>query len=157
MSKIGITADCTCDLPEELCNALGVKLLHFYVTTETGCFKDMAEITSNNIVEYLKKSDELVLISKNRYGCYSNEVKRVLERCLGYVLPYFNIRNKEIHHQSRYKKKLKLITYFYGEFTSNDKKCIKDLVRANAINLNISKYKIYFLNNVKELINVYNN
>lgn len=64
----------------------------------------------SNVVENIKNSDELILISKCRYGCYSNQVKRILERCIGYVLPYFTIRNKEIHHKSRYNNKIKLTT-----------------------------------------------
>ena len=105
----------------------------------------------SNIVEYLKKSDELILISDCRYGCYSNDVKRVLERCIGYVLPYFTIRKNEIHHQSRYENKLELCTYFYGNITEEDKKCVYNLVKANSINLNSSKFSINYVDNLKEL------
>ena len=103
----------------------------------------------SNITESLKNSDELIIISKCRYGCYSESVKRVLERCIGYVLPYFTIRNKHIHHASRYKNKLKLTTYFYGDITDDDKGCLNNLVKANSINLNASDYE------VKEIDNVY--
>ena len=105
----------------------------------------------SNIVDYLKESDELVLISKSRYGCYSSEVKQVLERIIGYVLPYFCIRNNEIHHKSRYDKKIKLIVYFYGYIQEKDKKCITNLVKANVINLNSDSYKIEYLKDIKEL------
>ena len=105
----------------------------------------------NNLTEYLKQSDELVIISKCRYGCYSNEVKRVLERCIGYVLPHFTIRSNEIHHRSRYDKKLKLSTYFYGDIDEKDKKCVHKLVKANAINLNASSYQIKYVDNLKEI------
>lgn len=108
-------------------------------------------------VESLKESDELVIISKCRYGCYSAPVKQALERCIGYVLPYFTIRNNEIHHQSRYEKKLKLTTYFYGNITKEEKEIIENLVKANAINLETDGYKIIHLKNIKELENVYDN
>ena len=101
------------------------------------------------IIHDLEFLDELIIISKNRYGCYSESVKRVLERCIGYVLPYFTIRNKHIHHASRYKNKLKLTTYFYGDITDDDKVCLNNLVKANSINLNASDYE------VKEIDNVY--
>lgn len=104
-----------------------------------------------NIAESLKQSDELIIISKCRYGCYSFECKKVLERCIGYVLPYFTIRNNEIHHQSRYERQLKLITYFYGEITEEDKETIDKLVRANAVNLNASSYETRYIENIKEL------
>ena len=111
----------------------------------------------SNIIESLKKSDELIIISQSRYGCYSASVKKVFERCIGYVLPHFTIRNNEIHHKSRYDNKLKLTTYFYGNIKEEDKKNLKELVKANAININTSKYKINYIKNIKELKNVYFN
>lgn len=102
----------------------------------------------SDITESLKNSDELIIISKNRYGCYSETVKRVFERCIGYVLPYFTIRNKHIHHASRYKNKLKLSTYFYGDVTNEDISCINALVKANSINLNATEYKVEVIDNV---------
>lgn len=105
----------------------------------------------SNIVESIKCSDELILISKCRYGCYSSSTKKVLERCIGYVLPYFTIRNKEIHHKSRYDKKLKLYTYFYGNIEEEDKKSVDKLVKANSINLNAIDYEVNYVDNLKEL------
>ena len=105
----------------------------------------------SNIVEYLKDSDELIIISKSRYGCFSAPTKKVFERCIGYVLPHFTIRNKEIHHKSRYDTKIKLTTYFYGNITKEDKNSINTLVKANAINLNASEYEINYIKNIKEL------
>ena len=108
----------------------------------------------SNITDSLKNSDELIIISKNRFGCYSESVKRVLERCIGYVLPYFTIRDKHIHHASRYDKKLKLITYFYGDITNQDLECLDSLVKANSINLNASSYEVKILEG-KVINNVY--
>ena len=105
----------------------------------------------NNLTEHLKQSDELIIISKCRYGCYSNEVKRVLERCIGYVLPHFTIISNEIHHKSRYDKKIKLSTYFYGDIDEKDKICVHKLVKVNAINLNADSYEIKYVYNLKEI------
>lgn len=105
----------------------------------------------SNIVEYLKDSDELIIISKNRYGCYSSSTKRVLERCIGYVLPYFTIRMNEIHHQTRYDKDLKFTSYFYGDVDEADRNTIEKLVRANAVNLNASEYKVNYIDDIKEI------
>lgn len=105
----------------------------------------------SNMTELLKNSDELIIISKCRYGCYSAETKMVLERCIGYVLPYFTMRNNEIHHASRYKKQLNLKTYFYGDITDEDKLTLEKLIKANAININVKDYNITYINNKKEL------
>ena len=111
----------------------------------------------SNMAESIKNSDEFVLISKCRYGCYSNNVKRVLERCIGYVLPYFTIRNGEIHHKSRYSKNLKLCVYLYGDIDESDKKVITNLVKANGVNLNTSDLEINYIDNIEEIDNVYTN
>ena len=105
----------------------------------------------SNIVEFIKDSDELVIISKNRYGCYSASTKRVLERCIGYVLPFFTIRNGEIHHESRYEKQVKLSAYFYGDISAGDRKNLDLLIRANAINLNANSYELKCVSDLKEL------
>lgn len=126
-----------------------------------GCFscwiktpKKCIHKDSYDIVDKLKDADELVIISKCRYGCYSANIKRYLERTIGYVLPYFTLREGFIHHISRYSKKLKFSVYIYGDITNDDKKCIEDLVKANGINLNVDDYKVKYL---KELENVYIN
>lgn len=50
--KICITTDCVCDLPEEALKRYEVDLMYFYVETETGRFRDVDEITAQNIFEY---------------------------------------------------------------------------------------------------------
>lgn len=60
MKKVVITADCVCDMPEELLEQYGVKVICFYVNTEHGCFKDMEEVTSDNIVEYFRQGGTAV-------------------------------------------------------------------------------------------------
>ena len=105
----------------------------------------------SDIVRSIAKSDELVIISKCRYGCYDSKVKQVLERCIGYVLPYFTVRSNAIHHFSRYDNKIKLSCYFYGDISPKDKVCVENLVKANAINLNVSDYTIKYFENEKEL------
>ncbi|MCQ2417193.1 MAG: DegV family EDD domain-containing protein [Oscillospiraceae bacterium] len=49
--KIGITTDCVCDLPEKYISQYRIGLIHFDITTDTGCFKDREEITSHNVIE----------------------------------------------------------------------------------------------------------
>ena len=128
-----------------------------------GCFscwikhptKCMYKDEYSNITNSLQKSDELVIITKNWCGSYNDRVKRVLERCIGYVHPYFTIREGRIHHQSRYQEKIKFTVYVYGNITDNEKKTFKELVKANSINLNASHYQVIFVENVKELKNVY--
>ena len=124
-----------------------------------GCFSCWIKTPTNcvhgdcPIVDYLKNADEFIIISKSRYGCYSSNVKKILERTIGYVLPYFEMRKGFIHHKDRYSKRIKLIVYFYGIISKKDKECLENLVRANSINFNVE----YNINYLKELKNVYIN
>lgn len=104
----------------------------------------------SNLVDKLKEADEFIIISKNRYGCYSSSIKRVLERCIGYVLPYFCIRDGMIHHAPRYDHNLLLHTIFYGELTDLDKDNLYTLTKANSINLN-TNFKVSYCQNIKEI------
>lgn len=101
MKKIWITSDCTCDMPEALLEKYNVEVIHFYISTDHGCFKDTDEMTAGNVVEYfenggvkinteapavseyeeffrqeLKKSEELIhiVISSKLSNSYRNAV-----------------------------------------------------------------------------------
>ena len=91
------------------CNKYCIGCFSCWINTPTKCIL-------NDNFQYLKESNELIIINECRYGCYSTPIKRVLERFIGYVLPYFTIRNKEVHHQSGYDNRLKLTVYYYVVF-----------------------------------------
>lgn len=93
----------------------------------------------------ISKVEELLIISKATFGSYSSVVKNVLDRSIAYVLPYFTIRNGEMHHGERYHKNLKVSAAFYGEMTEAEKNTAMELVVANAVNLNGSVGEINFL------------
>ena len=50
--RICITSECVCDLPDHLLQKYNIKLLYYYIITDHGSFKDVEEITSNNVIEY---------------------------------------------------------------------------------------------------------
>lgn len=60
MNKIGICTDCICDLPEDYLEANGIDVMHFYIHTAAGRFRDGEEITSENILEYLESGETIV-------------------------------------------------------------------------------------------------
>lgn len=106
---------------------------------------------SNN-GENLLKCDDLIIISKFTYGSYSSSIKKILERSISYVEPFFTLRNGEIHHKMRTNKKLNFSIYFYGPNISNEDKIVATkLVNANMNNLNTNKPNIYFYNDYKEI------
>ena len=54
MKRVGVTAECVCDLPEDYLRAHDVDVIDFYIHTDTGRFRDGREITAGNILEYLE-------------------------------------------------------------------------------------------------------
>ena len=123
----------------------------------TGCFccwiknpgRCILEDGYENLAELYSKAEKIIIISKCCYGTYSPFVKNVLDRSIPYLLPFFKLKNNEMHHTIRYKKKLFLEVYFYGkDLTELEKNIAEKTVKANCINLNIKKFNIRFLENI---------
>lgn len=61
--RICITTDCACDLPGEYLKENAIDIVYFYIQTEHGVFKDVDEITSGNIFEYIRNGGSKTLTS----------------------------------------------------------------------------------------------
>ena len=94
---------------------------------------------------YLANADEVVIISPVVYGSYSPRIKGVLDRSIGYLLPFFRIIGNEMHHQMRYQNPFKFRVLFYGECDSLEKETARKLVEANGINLGAGSVEVRFL------------
>ena len=124
-----------------------------------GCFscwiKHPFKCILNDKLKYNGKKvfecDELIIISKCVNGCYSSKSKKILERCLSYVAPFFTIRNNEIHHKSRIEKQIDFKTIFYGNIDLEEKEIAKRLVTANMYNLNSKNPSIIFLDKIEDI------
>lgn len=51
--KIYVTADCLCDLPQELLEEFDIKLMYLYIRTPHGRFADTKEIDSDSLTQYM--------------------------------------------------------------------------------------------------------
>ncbi len=51
--RLCVTADCVCDLPTELLEKYGIKLMYLYIKTPHGRFADTREIDSDSLVQYM--------------------------------------------------------------------------------------------------------
>lgn len=100
----------------------------------------------------LSKCQEIIILSKCFYGGFSPFVKKILDRSISYNHPYFEIRNKEMHHRRRYGNHIDLKVCFYGEnITSQEKHTAEKLIQANAINLDCNAQKVIFVQDVAEI------
>ena len=102
----------------------------------------------------LSEVEELLIVSRGTFGSYSSAVKNVLDRSISYVLPFFTIRNGEMHHGERYHNHLKFSAVFYGELTEAEKDTSRNLVKANATNLNAELDRVCFVETVEEVLEV---
>lgn len=79
--KIAITSDCVCDLSEELLEEIGVEVIYFYIRTSHGCFRDMDEITSGNVVEYFENGGQYIDTEAPKVQEYETFFERKLKKC----------------------------------------------------------------------------
>ena len=75
-----------------------------------------------NMGYLIHHADEVVVISRCTYGGFSGFVKNVFDRCLGYVLPQFEVIRGETHHKKRYDETKPFTFIFYGTVLSEAEK-----------------------------------
>ena len=97
------------------------------------------------------KSEELVLISRNRYGGYSEPVKRALDRGISASLPFFIFRDRALRHIPRYKiQKSCLTALLYGDFLAIEKETAEKIVENNRANLGFKEKKLIMRENIQD-------
>lgn len=128
-----------------------------------GCFKCWVKTPGVCVIKdsytempkYIKSNDKLVIISELRYGSYSPYIKKVIERSIGFLLPFFRLIDGEVHHSIRYKDIPKF--YFIGysdSITEDEEKTFRNLVKGNAINFGVKEYKAFVANNFEDMKNI---
>lgn len=97
-------------------------------------------------------TEEIILISECVYGGFSPAVKNVLDRSIGFMLPFFSVINGELHHRPRTQNRPRISAYFYGhDITPGERKTAEELVQANALNLNAGGCSVHFYHEIDEL------
>ncbi len=123
----------------------------------TGCFSCGIKtpgkcIISQDIVPISKKfmaSDLAIYFSPITFGGYSSSLKKVLDRHIPLILPYFQEVNGEIHHEKRYAKKPCLLSIGFLENSDiPQEEIFRALLSRNAINMwaPFSQALVYTLN-----------
>ncbi|MBR2685809.1 MAG: flavodoxin family protein [Erysipelotrichaceae bacterium] len=89
-----------------------------------------------NMGERIHNAEEVVISSQYTYGGFSVFVKNVFDRCIGYVLPEFEVAYGEMHHKKRYDEDKPVTFIFRGHNLSDEEKQqAKEYVRALCRNL----------------------
>lgn len=118
-------------------------------TPGTCVLKDRAQITP----ALLASCSELLIVSRLVYGGFSPEIKRVLDRSIGYLLPFFQIKNNEMHHFTRYENALAITAHFYcdGPASAAEQAVARKLLQANMVNLGAVSARAIFHNAIPTL------
>lgn len=88
---------------------------------------------------------EMTVVSRLTYGGFSPAVKMVLDRSIGYIMPFFRIVKGEMHHTMRYETPFQYHAHFYAEIISQEEQALaRQLVQANATNFGAEKYSATF-------------
>jgi multimeric flavodoxin WrbA len=105
-----------------------------------------------NIGSLLGNSEEIVLISKNCYGGYSEPVKKVIDRGISTSLPFFTYRSGKMRHRRRYNVGRKRLTVFlYGDFLETERNTAQLIVDANRSNMDCHEANLHIIKHVTEI------
>ena len=98
------------------------------------------------------RCSELVIISRCVYGCVSPFIKKLQDRALPFSLPFFKIKQNEMHHKLRYSGGFEMSALFYGEnITEEEKSTATELINRNALNYGAKVKDILFFKDAKEI------
>lgn len=104
-----------------------------WVRTPGLCIIDDA---AREISRAMAQSDLIVYLTPVTFGGYSSELKKVLDRNICHILPFFTRIDGEVHHKPRYTRYPRLIGV--GTLDEADAECeciFTTLVERNAINM----------------------
>lgn len=68
--KVGIVAECVCDLPKSYLAEHNIDIVYFLIETDSGVFTDTDEITEENILRYMQSGGEKSLSSAPEPNAY---------------------------------------------------------------------------------------
>ena len=128
-----------------------------------GCFNCWVKTPGKCIIDddytempkYILENNHFVIISKIKYGCYSPYIKNVIDRSIGFLLPFFRVVDGNMHHSIRYDKIPEMTFIAYGDdITYEEKETFKDLTHGNAINFGCDKFNVFFAENIENLKNI---
>ena len=125
----------------------------------TGCFgcwlktpgTCLIKDDSQQFVDDLSKCTEFIIISRCVYGDVSPFIKKMQDRSLPNLLPFFTIRKKQMHHKVRYSNKYFISAYFYGATSEEERETASEIIYRNSLNTDSKVKEIKFFDDAKSL------
>jgi hypothetical protein len=85
------------------------------------------------------------------FGGLSPDIKAVLDRSIGFVLPFFRNIDGEMHHVKRFNASPDFRYIFYGsDISEQERETAKKLAAANSLNLGSGRSSVLFYATARE-------
>lgn len=85
--KVGIIAECVCDLPRSMIEEYDISIVYFLIQTDSGVFTDTDEITAENIIGYMEAGGKRSKSSAPSVEVYIQAFQRKLKKYEEVFLP----------------------------------------------------------------------
>ena len=101
-----------------------------------------------NVGQLVLSSKNLIIITEMLYGGVSIPVKRVLDRSIPGITPFFKKKNGQLHHLQRYKSETEIKAIFYSteKLSAVEKKQGKEYIEAMGLNFHSKHNEVLFVN-----------
>ncbi|MGL4791117.1 MAG: hypothetical protein ACRCW1_06870, partial [Anaerotignaceae bacterium] len=102
----------------------------------------------------LLTSEEMIIVCEALYGGLSVNIKRIVDRIIPAVLPFFTLVNNELHHQQRFIEQTEIKVIFTNgkDLSQEEKDHSKKIIEAMAVNFHAKKNQVIFVNSSEEVI-----
>lgn len=90
-------------------------------------------------------SDQILYVSKIKYGGYDTVMKAMLERSIPVQQAFIRLLHGETHHVQRNVVPKAAVMIGYGEVSPEDQEIFRALVERNAKNMSFKSYRIIFV------------
>ncbi|MGL4948372.1 MAG: hypothetical protein ACRC42_03215 [Mycoplasma sp.] len=137
------------DISKPMAKCVGC--FHCWLKSPGECkFKDKIRFIGKELIT----SEETIFICQNLYGGFSSNVKRLVDRSIPGVLPFFRKLNNELHHSKRYdtESKYKVIFTNNKDITEDERVFAKELIEKVALNYHAKVSSVIFVNNEEEAL-----
>lgn len=95
------------------------------------------------IAKKMVQSNLILHFTPITFGGYSSELKKVIDRFIPTILPFFTKREGEIHHKQRYKKRAAIIVVGYLDKPDKVKETVfKKLIYRNSLNMEAPSHDV---------------
>jgi multimeric flavodoxin WrbA len=153
ISKLGILTDVLKQSGAEIqvFSPRNMKLAHcigcFGCWLETPGICRFRETDGQEIIKAMIRSDTIVLFTPVTFGGYSSQLKRIVDRFLPHLLPYFGVYHGEIHHRPRYLRYPRWVGIGVQDSPNTaEANTFKLIVGRNAINFHAPSYAAEVIN-----------